>query len=322
MSLLYTEEPPDAWEEIFLFSQPYDIYTWLGVLGATATTAVVVTTLASNQAEQCQLRPVAQFVLRLLVFVRGPRQGRLPNKPATRVLVGAFWLFSLVVLINYAARLGAQLVLRRIQVDLSALQNLPKQTAYRYGTLGDSSFSIVFRNSSFMYMRSIYTTMAHAALAGEICNAHLSAYFQNYEVAFAIPQLSELRDLVSGEIVRLKAAGEVKRIYDSYFTVSPKDRPDCRTSTTWITDLVPAEPPALAPRKGALTLLNCLGIFLVNLVGCTAAVLAALMERCWSTVLYRYRELRSAEAGNDGQQKRRRSTLHTVLTSIYSSSEA
>uniref|UniRef100_A0A1I8F6E6 PKD_channel domain-containing protein n=1 Tax=Macrostomum lignano TaxID=282301 RepID=A0A1I8F6E6_9PLAT len=45
MSLLYTEEPPDAWEEIFLFSQPYDIYTWLGVLGATATTAVVVTAL-------------------------------------------------------------------------------------------------------------------------------------------------------------------------------------------------------------------------------------------------------------------------------------
>uniref|UniRef100_A0A1I8FGI4 Lig_chan-Glu_bd domain-containing protein n=1 Tax=Macrostomum lignano TaxID=282301 RepID=A0A1I8FGI4_9PLAT len=95
MSLLYTEEPPDAWEEIFLFSQPYDIYTWLG-----------------NNVNFDLLHILYCAFSSLCRRARGRVDCRISRQ--LEFLVGAFWLFSLVVLINYAARLGAQLVLRRI----------------------------------------------------------------------------------------------------------------------------------------------------------------------------------------------------------------
>uniref|UniRef100_A0A1I8FS51 SAM-dependent methyltransferase n=1 Tax=Macrostomum lignano TaxID=282301 RepID=A0A1I8FS51_9PLAT len=129
-------------------------------------------------------------------------------------------------------------------VDLSALQNLPKQTAYRYGTLRwlVKSASEGIENAKAGGFALIYDTPMNQYFQQQICNAHLSAYFQNYEVAFAIPQLSELRDLVSGEIVRLKAAGELLH-------GEPKGQTGLSHQHTWITDLVPAEPPALAQEK-------------------------------------------------------------------------
>uniref|UniRef100_A0A1I8FAF1 ABC transmembrane type-1 domain-containing protein n=1 Tax=Macrostomum lignano TaxID=282301 RepID=A0A1I8FAF1_9PLAT len=215
-----TEEPPRRLvRRLFLFSQPYDIYTWLGVLGATATTA-----------KQCQLRPVCtSFVLRLLVFVPAAR-GRVDCRISRQLEFwwGRFGLFSLVVLINYAARLGAQPGSEAIQ----------------------------------------------------ICNAHLSAYFQNYEVAFAIPQLSELRDLVSGEISLLH--GEPKG-----------QTTDCRTSDHVDHGSCSGGAAGAGAKKRRLTLAKLSGHISGEFSWCTAAVLAALMERLLVTVLYRYRELRS-----------------------------
>ncbi|KAL6045234.1 hypothetical protein STEG23_009526, partial [Scotinomys teguina] len=58
---------------------------------------------------------------------------------ATRMMMGAWWLFALIVISSYTANLAAFLTITRIESSIQSLQDLSKQTDIPYGTVLDSA---------------------------------------------------------------------------------------------------------------------------------------------------------------------------------------
>ncbi|CAG10867.1 unnamed protein product, partial [Tetraodon nigroviridis] len=58
---------------------------------------------------------------------------------ATRMMMGVWWMFALIVISSYTANLAAFLTITRIENSIQSLQDLSKQTELPYGTVLDSA---------------------------------------------------------------------------------------------------------------------------------------------------------------------------------------
>ncbi|KAI9521905.1 hypothetical protein NQZ68_004060 [Dissostichus eleginoides] len=58
---------------------------------------------------------------------------------ATRMMMGVWWMFALIVISSYTANLAAFLTISRIENSIQSLQDLSKQTELPYGTVLDSA---------------------------------------------------------------------------------------------------------------------------------------------------------------------------------------
>ncbi|KAG9354994.1 hypothetical protein JZ751_001707, partial [Albula glossodonta] len=68
------------------------------------------------------------------------RGGEVPYTTlATRMMMGVWWLFALIVISSYTANLAAFLTITRIENSIQSLQDLSKQTDLPYGTVLDSA---------------------------------------------------------------------------------------------------------------------------------------------------------------------------------------
>ena len=92
----------------------------------------------------CHLTDI--FILSLvLVLLSG---GEVPYTTlATRMMMGVWWLFALIVLSSYTANLAAFLTVERMVSPIESAEDLAKQTDIAYGTLDSGSTKEFFRVS-------------------------------------------------------------------------------------------------------------------------------------------------------------------------------
>ncbi|XP_063050285.1 glutamate receptor ionotropic, delta-2 [Engraulis encrasicolus] len=67
---------------------------------------------------------------------------------ATRMMMGIWWMFALIVISSYTANLAAFLTITRIESSIQSLQDLSKQTDLPYGTVLDSAVYEQVRNKA------------------------------------------------------------------------------------------------------------------------------------------------------------------------------
>ncbi|CAB1423612.1 unnamed protein product [Pleuronectes platessa] len=67
---------------------------------------------------------------------------------ATRMMMGFWWMFALIVISSYTANLAAFLTITRIENSIQSLQDLSKQTDLPYGTVLDSAVYDQVRSKS------------------------------------------------------------------------------------------------------------------------------------------------------------------------------
>ncbi|TNN67601.1 Glutamate receptor ionotropic, delta-2 [Liparis tanakae] len=77
------------------------------------------------------------------------RCGEVPYTTlATRMMMGVWWMFALIVISSYTANLAAFLTISRIENSIQSLQDLSKQTDLPYGTVLDSAVYDQVRSKS------------------------------------------------------------------------------------------------------------------------------------------------------------------------------
>ncbi|CAF3928918.1 unnamed protein product, partial [Rotaria sp. Silwood1] len=62
-----------------------------------------------------------------------------PRSLSTRVLIGAWWFFSLIMIASYTANLAAFLTTKRLKSPIDDIEALAKQTEIKYGALKGGS---------------------------------------------------------------------------------------------------------------------------------------------------------------------------------------
>lgn len=80
-----------------------------------------------------------------------------PRSLSTRVLIGSWWFFSLIMIASYTANLAAFLTTKRLKSPIDDIEALAKQTDIQYGSLKGGSTEQFFRSSKI----PIYERMWH-----------------------------------------------------------------------------------------------------------------------------------------------------------------
>ncbi|CAF0901674.1 unnamed protein product [Adineta ricciae] len=70
-----------------------------------------------------------------------------PRSISTRVLIGSWWFFSLIMIASYTANLAAFLTTKRLKSPIDDIEALAKQTDIKYGALKGGSTEQFFRSS-------------------------------------------------------------------------------------------------------------------------------------------------------------------------------
>ncbi|CAF3297692.1 unnamed protein product [Rotaria sp. Silwood2] len=80
-----------------------------------------------------------------------------PRSLSTRVLIGSWWFFSLIMIASYTANLAAFLTTERLKSPIDDIEALAKQTEIKYGPLKGGSTEQFFRSSKIpLYERMWY----------------------------------------------------------------------------------------------------------------------------------------------------------------------
>ncbi|CAF0857800.1 unnamed protein product [Rotaria sordida] len=80
-----------------------------------------------------------------------------PRSISTRVLIGSWWFFSLIMIASYTANLAAFLTTKRLESPIDGIEALAKQTDIMYGPLKGGSTEQFFRSSKIpIYERMWY----------------------------------------------------------------------------------------------------------------------------------------------------------------------
>ncbi|CAM4762379.1 unnamed protein product [Rotaria magnacalcarata] len=80
-----------------------------------------------------------------------------PRSLSTRVLIGSWWFFSLIMIASYTANLAAFLTTIRLKSPIDDIEALAKQTGIKYGALKGGSTEQFFRSSKIpLYERMWY----------------------------------------------------------------------------------------------------------------------------------------------------------------------
>ncbi|XP_046564372.1 glutamate receptor ionotropic, kainate glr-3-like [Haliotis rubra] len=173
----------------------------------------------------------------------------LPVSLSGRLVMGAWWIFSLLTAAVYRGDIIAFLTAPRTTLPFNTLAEMVAQEAYSWGTLGGSAYETLFRNSSILQYKQVWEGMesrlaSDPSVLSVDLNVHLDkvntghyAFITNtltlknwkvkncdlrmlsdtfYPLMFAmvLPKNSSLTDILSKEIYRLRENGVIEYWYN------------------------------------------------------------------------------------------------------------
>nr|XP_021501197.1 glutamate receptor ionotropic, delta-2 [Meriones unguiculatus] len=130
--------------DMFACLAPFDLSLWACIAGTVLLVGLLVYLLNWLNPPRLQMGSMTSTTLyNSMWFVYGSfvqQGGEVPYTTlATRMMMGAWWLFALIVISSYTANLAAFLTITRIESSIQSLQDLSKQTDIPYGTVLDSA---------------------------------------------------------------------------------------------------------------------------------------------------------------------------------------
>uniref|UniRef100_A0A3P9JIB1 Glutamate receptor, ionotropic, delta 1a n=1 Tax=Oryzias latipes TaxID=8090 RepID=A0A3P9JIB1_ORYLA len=140
----------------FSTRSPFDLAVWACIAAAIPVVGIMIFLLRRIQAVRCQNNaggqpaPSASTSLQnaiWIVYGAFVQQGTdsLLGSVALRIVMGSWWLFTLIVCSSYTANLAAYLTVSRMDNAVRSLQDLSKQGDVVYGTVRDSAVYEYFR---------------------------------------------------------------------------------------------------------------------------------------------------------------------------------
>ncbi|XP_043917322.1 glutamate receptor ionotropic, delta-2 [Protopterus annectens] len=130
--------------DMFACLAPFDLSLWACIAGTVLLVGLLVYLLNWLNPPRLQMGSMTSTTLyNSMWFVYGSfvqQGGEVPYTTlATRMMMGIWWLFALIVISSYTANLAAFLTINRIENSIQSLQDLSKQTDIPYGTVLDSA---------------------------------------------------------------------------------------------------------------------------------------------------------------------------------------
>ncbi|XP_077156988.1 glutamate receptor ionotropic, delta-2 isoform X2 [Paroedura picta] len=130
--------------DMFACLAPFDLSLWACIAGTVLLVGLLVYLLNWLNPPRLQMGSMTSTTLyNSMWFVYGSfvqQGGEVPYTTlATRMMMGAWWLFALIVVSSYTANLAAFLTITRIENSIQSLQDLSRQTDIPYGTVLDSA---------------------------------------------------------------------------------------------------------------------------------------------------------------------------------------
>ncbi|CAB1444230.1 unnamed protein product, partial [Pleuronectes platessa] len=145
-------------EKINIFSllAPFDLAVWACIAAAIPVVGIMIFLLRRIQAVRCQNSAgghpppsVSTSLQSAIWIVYGAfvQQGSdsILGSVALRIVMGSWWLFTLIVCSSYTANLAAYLTVSRMDNAVRSFQDLSKQVDLVYGTVRDSAVYEYFR---------------------------------------------------------------------------------------------------------------------------------------------------------------------------------
>ncbi|DAA14204.1 TPA: glutamate receptor delta-1 subunit-like [Bos taurus] len=145
---------PEEKISIFSLFAPFDFAVWACIAAAIPVVGVLIFVLNRIQAVRAQSaaqpRPSASATLHSAIWIvygAFVQQGgeSSANSMAMRIVMGSWWLFTLIVCSSYTANLAAFLTVSRMDNPIRTFQDLSKQVEMSYGTVRDSAVYEYFR---------------------------------------------------------------------------------------------------------------------------------------------------------------------------------
>ncbi|XP_042277853.1 glutamate receptor ionotropic, delta-2 isoform X1 [Thunnus maccoyii] len=130
--------------DMFACLAPFDLSLWACIAGTVLLVGILVYLLNWLNPPRLPMGSVSSTTLyNSMWFVYGSfvqQGGEVPYTTlATRMMMGVWWMFALIVISSYTANLAAFLTITRIENSIQSLQDLSKQTELPYGTVLDSA---------------------------------------------------------------------------------------------------------------------------------------------------------------------------------------
>ncbi|CAL9687653.1 unnamed protein product [Knipowitschia caucasica] len=145
-------------EKINIFSllAPFDLAVWACIAAAIPVVGIMIFLLRRIQAVRCQSNtgghPTPSVSTSLqsaiwIVYGAFVQQGSdaILGSVALRIVMGSWWLFTLIVCSSYTANLAAYLTVSRMDNAVRSFADLSKQSDLMYGTVRDSAVYEYFR---------------------------------------------------------------------------------------------------------------------------------------------------------------------------------
>ncbi|XP_037633973.1 glutamate receptor ionotropic, delta-2 isoform X2 [Sebastes umbrosus] len=139
--------------DMFACLAPFDLSLWACIAGTVLLVGILVYLLNWLNPPRLPMGSVSSTTLyNSMWFVYGSfvqQGGEVPYTTlATRMMMGVWWMFALIVISSYTANLAAFLTISRIENSIQSLQDLSKQTELPYGTVLDSAVYDQVRSKS------------------------------------------------------------------------------------------------------------------------------------------------------------------------------
>ncbi|XP_061087023.1 glutamate receptor ionotropic, delta-1 isoform X2 [Conger conger] len=149
---------PEEKINIFSLFAPFDLAVWACIAAAIPVVGVLIFVLNRMQSGRAQNPPtphqqppasVSNSLHSAIWIVYGAfvQQGgdSIVSSVALRIVMGSWWLFTLIVCSSYTANLAAYLTVSRMDNTIRTFQDLSKQMDLAYGTVRDSAVYDYFK---------------------------------------------------------------------------------------------------------------------------------------------------------------------------------
>ncbi|RXN32771.1 glutamate receptor delta-1 isoform X1 [Labeo rohita] len=147
---------PEEKINIFSLFAPFDLAVWACIAAAIPVVGVLIFLLTRMQMLRSQNPPGAHHTSSMsnslhsaiwIVYGAFVQQGgdSVVGSVALRIVMGSWWLFTLIVCSSYTANLAAFLTVSRMDNTIRTFQDLARQMDYAYGTVRDSAVYDYFR---------------------------------------------------------------------------------------------------------------------------------------------------------------------------------
>ncbi|XP_029561697.1 glutamate receptor ionotropic, delta-1 isoform X1 [Salmo trutta] len=150
---------PEEKINIFSLFAPFDLAVWGCIAAAIPVVGVLIFLLSRIQSLRTQNPPVphqqpanqaSNSLHSAIWIVYGAfvQQGgdSVVSSVALRIVMGSWWLFTLIVCSSYTANLAAYLTVSRMDTTVRTFQDLSRQMDVSYGTVRDSAVYDYFKN--------------------------------------------------------------------------------------------------------------------------------------------------------------------------------